>query len=225
MREATRGLTLREIIEHMLEASGLVDFYKTDREGKDRLENLEELVNAAEAFVTQEGFGKDAVALPVDETGAAARSTAARPARRSSTRRRAVVTGGDDRRPTRLPPDAETGEIMSPLAAFLTHASLEAGDNQAQAGQDAIQLMTIHSAKGLEFDCVFITGLEEGLFPHENSIERPRRPRGGAAPDVRGDHAREQAPLPELLADADAARPDPLQRQEPLLRRAARIAR
>jgi DNA helicase-2/ATP-dependent DNA helicase PcrA len=68
-----------------------------------------------------------------------------------------------------LTPDAETGEIVSPLAAFLTHAALEAGDNQAQAGQDAIQLMTVHSAKGLEFDCVFITGLEEGLFPHENS--------------------------------------------------------
>jgi DNA helicase-2/ATP-dependent DNA helicase PcrA len=143
MREQTRGLTLREIIEHMLHASGLVDFYKTDKEGKDRLENLEELVNAAEAFVTQEGFGKDAVALPVDEQGAAAIAQT---------------------------PDAETGEIMSPLAAFLTHASLEAGDNQAQAGQDAIQLMTVHSAKGLEFDCVFITGLEEGLFPHENSV-------------------------------------------------------
>src|SRR5450631_1658900 len=71
MREATRGLTLREIIVHMLETSGLVDYYKTEREGKDRLENLEELVNAAEAFVTQEGFGKDAVALPVDEVGAA----------------------------------------------------------------------------------------------------------------------------------------------------------
>ena len=67
-------------------------------------------------------------------------------------------------------PDAETGEIVSPLAAFLTHAALEAGDNQAQAGQDAVQLMTVHSAKGLEFDCVFITGLEEGLFPHENSL-------------------------------------------------------
>jgi len=143
MREQTRGLTLREIIEHMLHASGLVDFYKTDKEGKDRLENLEELVNAAEAFVTQEGFGKDAVALPVDEHAPA------------------VIA---------QTPDAETGEIMSPLAAFLTHASLEAGDNQAQAGQDAIQLMTVHSAKGLEFDCVFITGLEEGLFPHENSV-------------------------------------------------------
>jgi DNA helicase-2/ATP-dependent DNA helicase PcrA len=59
---------------------------------------------------------------------------------------------------------------MSPLAAFLTHASLEAGDNQAQAGSDAVQLMTVHSAKGLEFEAVFITGVEEGLFPHENSL-------------------------------------------------------
>ena len=147
MREATRGQTLREIIEHMLHASGLVDFYKTDKEGKDRLENLEELVNAAEAFVTQEGFGKNAVALPVDEHGGAEAIAA-----------------------LEQTPDAETGEIMSPLAAFLTHASLEAGDNQAQAGQDALQLMTVHSAKGLEFDAVFITGLEEGLFPHENSV-------------------------------------------------------
>ena len=61
--------------------------------------------------------------------------------------------------------------IMSPLAAFLTHASLEAGENQADEGQDALQLMTVHSAKGLEFDAVFITGLEEGLFPHENSVK------------------------------------------------------
>jgi DNA helicase II / ATP-dependent DNA helicase PcrA len=64
----------------------------------------------------------------------------------------------------------ETGETLSPLAAFLTHAALESGDNQAQAGQDAIQLMTVHASKGLEFDCVFIGGLEEGLFPHENSM-------------------------------------------------------
>jgi DNA helicase-2/ATP-dependent DNA helicase PcrA len=69
-----------------------------------------------------------------------------------------------------LQPNAETGETLSPLAAFLSHAALEAGDNQAQAGQDAIQLMTVHAAKGLEFDCVFITGLEEGLFPHENAM-------------------------------------------------------
>ena len=156
MRDRTRGMTLRDIIEHMLGSSGLVEFYKTDKEGKDRLENLDELVNAAEAFVTQEGFGKDAVALPVDEH-AGNISPGMPPA----------VAAVD------FTPDAETGEIMSPLAAFLTHASLEAGDNQAQAGQDAIQLMTVHSAKGLEFDCVFITGLEEGLFPHENSASDP----------------------------------------------------
>ena len=67
-------------------------------------------------------------------------------------------------------PNADTGETLSPLAAFLSHAALEAGDNQAEAGQDAIQLMTVHSSKGLEFDCVFITGIEEGLFPHENAM-------------------------------------------------------
>ena len=69
-----------------------------------------------------------------------------------------------------LTPNLETGETLSPLAAFLTHAALESGDNQAQAGQDAVQLMTVHSSKGLEFDCVFITGLEDGIFPHENAL-------------------------------------------------------
>ncbi len=171
MRERTRGQTLREIIVHMLDASGLVDFYKADREGKERLENLEELVNAAEAFVTQEGFGKDAVALPMDEAGAGGPGLYRGETGKAefSTPGAEVVTTGEIIAPPRLLPDAETGEIMSPLAAFLTHASLEAGDNQAQAGQDAVQLMTIHSAKGLEFDCVFISGLEEGLFPHDNS--------------------------------------------------------
>ena len=152
LAEDTRGRTLRQIIELMLQRSGLVDFYRSDKEGQDRIENLDELVNAAEAFVTQEGFGKDAVALPVGEQGPGA------------------IAGGTPLAAESLAPDAETGEIVSPLAAFLTHAALEAGDNQAQAGQDAIQLMTVHSAKGLEFDAVFITGLEEGLFPHENSM-------------------------------------------------------
>ncbi len=156
LRAATQGLTLREIIEHVLHDSGLLDFYRTEKEGQDRIENLEELVNAAESFVTQEGFGKDAVALPVDELTAGPAAPAA-----------AATTAIE---PLRAVPDAETGEIMSPLAAFLTHASLEAGDNQAKAGSDAIQLMTVHAAKGLEFDAVFINGVEEGLFPHENSL-------------------------------------------------------
>ncbi len=58
---------------------------------------------------------------------------------------------------------------VTPLAGFLAHASLESGEGQAADGVDSVQLMTVHSAKGLEFDTVFITGLEEGLFPHENS--------------------------------------------------------
>ena len=156
LREQTQGVSLREIIELVLDHSGLVEHYKADREGADRIENLDELVNAAESFVTQEGFGRDAVALPVDEL-----------------RQSPASQGIDLTRPVidePLAPDAETGETLSPLAAFLTHAALESGDNQAQAGQDAVQLMTVHAAKGLEFDCVFITGMEEGLFPHENSM-------------------------------------------------------
>ena len=163
LREETEGKTLRQTIERMLEVSGLIDFYSNEKEGADRIENLKELINAAESFVTQEGFGKDAVALPVDEIG------------RSAALTQSPVSQGLD---TSLPvldlpmngTDAETGETLSPLQAFLVHAALEAGDNQAQAGQDAVQLMTVHASKGLEFDCVFIGGLEEGLFPHENSM-------------------------------------------------------
>jgi len=160
MREQTQAMTLRDIIELVLEHSGLLEHYKAEREGADRIENLGELVNAAESFVMQEGFGRDAVALPVDELRQSPASQGLDPSRPLE----------NEPTPDYVPPDAETGETLSPLAAFLTHAALEAGDNQAQAGQDAVQLMTVHSAKGLEFDCVFITGMEEGLFPHENSM-------------------------------------------------------
>jgi DNA helicase-2/ATP-dependent DNA helicase PcrA len=155
LREQTQQLSLREIVELVLQHSGLIEHYRADREGEDRLENLDELVNAAESFVTQEGFGKEAIDF--------------------------VAENADDL-PENLPnlsenlPNsspvalADTGETLSPLAAFLSHAALESGDTQAGAGQDAVQLMTVHSSKGLEFDCVFIGGLEEGLFPHENSL-------------------------------------------------------
>ncbi|MFM8760476.1 MAG: 3'-5' exonuclease, partial [Polynucleobacter victoriensis] len=131
MRDATRHYTLPETVDYVIQNSGLIQHYVNEREGQDRVENLQELVNAATAFIAEEGFAQDTVAS----------------------------TSQDE-------PVLE----MSPLAGFLAHASLEAGDNQAQAGQDAVQLMTVHAAKGLEFTNVFITGLEEGLFPHENSI-------------------------------------------------------
>ena len=158
LRERSVGMTLSEIIELVLDHSGLIEHYRAEREGQDRVENLEELVSAAKSFVGIEGFGRDAVARTVDGS----------PLTQSP-----ASQGIDPALPVvdePLAPDADTGETMSPLAAFLTHAALESGDNQAQAGQDAVQLMTVHAAKGLEFDCVFITGMEEGLFPHENSM-------------------------------------------------------
>ena len=167
LREQTTALTLREIIELVLDHSGLIEHYKADREGADRIENLEELVNAAESFVTQEGFGRDAVAFPVDELKEdSAAGLTQSPVSQGLDPDLPPATASDEP----IEPDADTGETLSPLVAFLTHAALESGDNQAQAGQDAIQLMTVHSSKGLEFDCVFITGMEEGLFPHENSM-------------------------------------------------------
>ncbi|ALK87934.1 DNA helicase II [Limnohabitans sp. 63ED37-2] len=158
LREQTEGMTLREIIDLVLDKTGLVNHYRAEKEGADRVENLEELVNAAESFVTQEGFGRSAVALPQGTSG-----LGQSPASQGLSRSTDADLGTVDE-------FSEDGVIMSPLAAFLTHASLEAGDNQAQAGEDAVQLMTVHASKGLEFDAVFITGLEEGLFPHENAM-------------------------------------------------------
>jgi DNA helicase-2/ATP-dependent DNA helicase PcrA len=154
LREQTQGMKLRDVINTMLEDSGLLAHYRAEREGADRVENLEELVSAAESFVMQEGFGRESAGLTQSPASQGLSGEA-------------IDQYGVE--PTDMA-FGDTGETLSPLVAFLTHAALEAGDNMAQAGQDAIQLMTVHSAKGLEFDCVFITGVEEGLFPHENSM-------------------------------------------------------
>lgn len=147
--EETRELPLPEMVEHMLEASGLNAHYKAEREGAERLENLNELITAAAVFASEENYdGMPAGQVPDRDM--------------FSTLMPGVVDA-----------PAVAGDNLTPLAAFLSHAALEAGDNQAQQGQDAVQLMTVHAAKGLEFDAVFITGLEEGLFPHENSILEP----------------------------------------------------
>ena len=141
MRAATTGLPLPETIAHVIEHSGLAQHYRNEKEGADRLENLDELVNAAALFVEER-----TVTFPVDGVIEAAAGGAV---------------------------DGVTGLAAEPtdeLTAFLAHAALEAGDHQADVGADALQLMTVHSAKGLEFHSVFITGMEEGLFPHENSM-------------------------------------------------------
>ncbi|MES2299824.1 MAG: UvrD-helicase domain-containing protein [Pseudomonadota bacterium] len=153
-RFETQQLALPEMVQVVLDASGLIRHYQSEKEGADRIENLEQLVNAATQFVSEEGFGQGAPA----HLGPKASAQAGVP-----------LVDGDGIEV--LDADAPLPSVMSPLSAFLSHASLEAGDAQAQAGQDALQLMTVHSAKGLEFDAVFITGLEEGLFPHESSTK------------------------------------------------------
>ncbi len=130
LRRQVTGLPLAEIIEHTIDGSGLKQHYQTEKEGAERLENLDELVNAAASFVVEEIYD------PAAEGGGT----------------------------------ADPNDPLAALTAFLAHASLEAGEHQAGAGEDALQLMTVHSAKGLEFHAVFVGGLEEGLFPHENSL-------------------------------------------------------
>ncbi len=125
LKTETAGLPLPEVVEHMLEKSGLIAHYRAERDGADRVENLNELINAAASFMQEAQSGQGPEGEPVD---------------------------GND------------------LGTFLAHAVLESGENQAAEGQDALQMMTVHSAKGLEFHAVFITGLEEGLFPHEQSV-------------------------------------------------------
>lgn len=135
MARTCASLPLPEQIEHVLEASGLLPHYQGSKNESERVENLNELLNAAASFLEE-------YALLQEEQGE---------------------------------------EAPEPLTAFLTHASLEAGEHQAAQGADALQLMTVHAAKGLEFHTVFVAGLEEGLFPHDNSfndldgIEEERR--------------------------------------------------
>ncbi|HED14745.1 MAG TPA: DNA helicase II, partial [Gammaproteobacteria bacterium] len=71
--------------------------------------------------------------------------------------------------------DEEPEEGGTVLGRFLDHAALEAGEGQAEKWEDCVQLMSLHAAKGLEFHLVFLTGLEEGLFPHQRSLEEPGR--------------------------------------------------
>ncbi len=146
MRAATAGANLPATIEHVLTASGLLAHFRAEKDGEDRVDNLQELVSAAEGFLREAELAVDA---PI------------------------AATAGDD--------DAPAEGAVDPLTAFLAHAALEAGETQEAEGKPALQLMTVHAAKGLEFHTVFVTGLEEGLFPHENSkdeaggIEEERR--------------------------------------------------
>jgi len=140
LRQDCFGLSLPEMVELVIDRSGLKRYYESDRDGQDRIENLNELVNAAAGFDAEGGASiaeEDAAAVGLPQEAAPA---------------------ADPR--------------LALLNSFLAHAALEAGEHQAADGAQALQLMTVHSAKGLEFDAVFVSGLEEGLFPHENSLNQ-----------------------------------------------------
>ncbi len=118
---ATQDSVLHETVKRVVEQSGLIDLYNKEKQdkGEARVENLEELVNAARLFDY----------------------------------------------------DSNNEEKLSELDMFLTHAALEAGEMQGNAEEDCVQLMTLHSAKGLEFKQVFLVGMEEGLFPSQQALD------------------------------------------------------
>ncbi|MGO1344572.1 DNA helicase II [Chromohalobacter japonicus] len=126
----TAGMALHELIEHVLHTTGLLEHHRNEKgeKGQARVENLEELINAARNFAQGDPFSLQ-----------------------------------------------EVGEGAAALEPFLAEAALNAGDHEANDFEDSVQLMTLHSAKGLEFPVVFVAGVEEGLFPHKMSLEEPGR--------------------------------------------------
>jgi DNA helicase-2/ATP-dependent DNA helicase PcrA len=127
---ATEDTDLHETTDHVIKVSGLIEHHEKEKgeKGQSRIENLEELVNAAKQFSMQ----------------------------------------------WEATPEEEAADTTL-LSSFLDQAALDAGDAQADDFQDSVQLMTLHSAKGLEFPLVFMAGMEEGLFPHSMSAEEPGR--------------------------------------------------
>lgn len=125
MRLEAEKLPLLDAIGYVIKASGLEAAARLEREGEDRVANMQEILSAAKGWLDLEGVELTHPAFaPLNE------------------------------------------ETASPMEGFLTQATLEAGDKNEDAGKDAVQLMTVHSAKGLEFPWVWIIGAEEGLFPH-----------------------------------------------------------
>ena len=122
LKSQTVDLPLHELVDHMLDMTGLLDFHRAEKgeRGQTRVDNLHELVSACKSY---------------------------------------------------SPEDSDA----PPLPQFLADAALDAGDRQAEEHEDAVQLMTLHSAKGLEFPLVILAGLEENLFPHAMSAEEPGR--------------------------------------------------
>ena len=130
LRETAQNMTLPDAVAHVIKASGLEACYEKDKDGPDRLENMKEVITAAEGWFKNERLPEDLLAFsPAND------------------------------------------EVPTPMEGFLTQATLEAGDKSEGQNVNAVQLMTVHSAKGLEFPWVFIVGAEEGIFPHFSAVK------------------------------------------------------
>ncbi len=155
LSEEASGLSLEDQMMKVVARSGLQAHFEKDssEQGKGRLENIDELINAASQFKQTEA-----------QTEIELLSTEAQ-----------VIAEGVDSQAQQDGTLLQTPTYENPLADFLAQAALEAGEQQAEAWESSVQLMTLHAAKGLEFPLVFMIGVEEGLFPSQRSFEDPER--------------------------------------------------
>ncbi|WP_028485689.1 DNA helicase II [Thiomicrorhabdus chilensis] len=146
---SSADLDLQDQVMQVISRSGLQAHFEKDQseQGQSRLENIDELINAVSQFKS----------TPPQEAVAGIESE------EQANQAAAGVTIGTQT------------EYANPLSEFLAQAALEAGEQQADAWESSVQLMTLHAAKGLEFPLVFMIGVEEGLFPSQQSLEDPSR--------------------------------------------------
>ncbi|WP_373795590.1 UvrD-helicase domain-containing protein [Neisseria dentiae] len=208
LRAQAPNVSLQEMMLAVTRDSGLVEYYQTQKgDHQDRLDNLDELINAAVAFRPSESVFEVLPEVVEKALAADQRSgildTVAKNEKRAEAHGKAEGSEemDSDSAKYRNPSDGSTYSLenrsldnnsslylsvsinkplsvseeeqkinMFAILAFLSNAALESGENQAGAGEEALQMMTVHAAKGLEFDAVFLTGMEEGLFPSEYSL-------------------------------------------------------
>lgn len=142
MQSDTAELSLHELVDHVVHNVGLIEFYEKEK-GEKAQARVE---NIEELITAARGFDYDQSILGMSQD-------------------RLMGESRDESI------DDPVDEPMDELTAFLSHAALEAGEGQAAEWDDCVQMMTMHSAKGLEFPLVFIVGMEEGLFPSQRSLE------------------------------------------------------
>ncbi|WP_127471507.1 DNA helicase II [Thiomicrorhabdus aquaedulcis] len=158
--QALQALPLEDQMLKVISRSGLQTYFEKDssEQGKGRLENIDELINAAAQF-KQTPVGQESA----QQTSEAIASEAQ------------VIQAGFDAQAQSDGTLLLNAATSNPLAEFLAQAALEAGEQQADQWEVAVQLMTLHAAKGLEFGLVFMIGVEEGLFPSQRTIDDPAR--------------------------------------------------